>query len=119
MFSKVVIYQGNTLDYEYTVDDVKKRSYVIPADNVDTDLLKVSISPNAQSEEIDTYNLVQNIVDVDGTTRGYFLEESDDQRYNVVFGDGVICRQLIAGEVIKFKYVKTEGTAANLSLIHI
>ena len=113
MFSKVVIYQGNTLDYEYTVDDVKKRSYVIPADNVDTDLLKVSISPNAQSEEIDTYNLVQNIVDVDGTTRGYFLEESDDQRYNVVFGDGVICRQLIAGEVIKFKYVKTEGTAAN------
>ena len=57
--------------------------------------------------------MVQNIVDVDGTTRGYFLEETDDQRYNVVFGDGVICRQLIAGEVIKLKYVRTEGTAAN------
>ena len=112
-FSKVVINQGNTLTYQYIVDDVKKRDYLIPSDNVDTDLLSVSISPNAQSEEIDTYNLVQNIVDVDGTTRGYFLEETDDQRYNVVFGDGVICRQLIAGEVIKLKYVRTEGTAAN------
>ena len=112
-FSKVVINQGNTLTYQYTVDDVKKRDYLIPSDQVDTDLLSVSISPNAQSEEIDTYNLVQNIVDVDGTTRGYFLEETDDQRYNVVFGDGVICRQLIAGEVIKLKYVRTEGTAAN------
>ena len=113
VFTKVVINQGNTIEYQYTVDDVKKRSYLIPADQVDTDLLSVSISPNAQSEEIDTYNLVQNIVDVDGTTRGYFLEETDDQRYNVVFGDGVICRQLIAGEVIKLKYVRTEGTAAN------
>ncbi len=112
-FNKVVINQGNTLEYQYTVDDVKKRSYEIPADQIDTDLLTVSISPNAQSEEIDTYNLVKNIVDVDGTTRGYFLEETDDQRYNVVFGDGVICRQLIAGEIIKLKYVRTEGTAAN------
>ena len=34
-------------------------------------------------------------------------------RYSVVFGDGVICRQLISGEVIKLEYVKTEGTAAN------
>ena len=112
-FSKVIINQGNTLTYQYTVDDVKKRDYLIPSDQVDTDLLSVSISPNAQSEEIDTYNLVQNIVDVDCTTRGYFLEETDDERYNVVFGDGVICRQLIAGEVIKLKYVRTEGTAAN------
>ena len=112
-FSKVVIYQGNLISYQYIVDDVKKRSYLIPADQVDTDLLKVSISPNTQSEEIDTYNLVQNIVDVDGTTRGFFLEEGDDMRYSVVFGDGVICRQLISGEVIKLEYVKTEGTAAN------
>ena len=112
-FSKVVIYQGNLITYQYIVDDVKKRSYLIPADQVDTDLLKVSISPNTQSEEIDTYNLVQNIVDVDGTTRGFFLEEGDDMRYSVVFGDGVICRQLISGEVIKLEYVKTEGTAAN------
>ena len=112
-FEKLIVYQGNSLDFEYTVEDVKKRSYLIPSDQVDTDLLTVSISPNAQSEEIDTYNLVQNIVDVDGTTRGYFLEETDDLRYNVIFGDGIICRQLIAGEVIKIRYVRTDGAEAN------
>ena len=57
-FTQVVIYQGNTLEYEYVVEDVKKRTYLVPSDAIDTDLLKVSISPNAQSEEIDTYNLV-------------------------------------------------------------
>jgi len=112
-FDKVIIYQGNTLEFQYTVDDVNKREYLVPAENVDTELLSVSISPNAQSTEIDTYNLVQNIVDVDGTTRGYFLEETDDLRYNVIFGDGVICRRLISGEVIRLKYVRTDGPEAN------
>ena len=112
-FDKVIIYQGNTLEFSYTVDDVNKREYLVPAESVDTSLLFVSISPNAQSTEIDTYNLVQNIVDVDGTTRGYFLEETDDLRYNVIFGDGVICRRLISGEVIRMKYVRTDGPDAN------
>ena len=112
-FKKTVIYQGNLLEYKYTVTDVKKRKYEIPVDNVDTELLYVSISPNAQSEEIDTYNRVTNIVNVDGTTRGYFLEETDDLRYQVIFGDGIICRELIAGEVIKMRYVRTDGSAAN------
>ena len=112
-FAKTVIYQGNLLSYTYTVTDVKKRGYEIPVDSIDTDLLTVSISPNSQSEEIDTYNLVTNIVNVDGTTRGYFLEETDDLRYKVIFGDGIICRELIAGEVIRLSYVRTDGPDAN------
>ena len=71
-FNKTVVYQGNLLTYKYTVEDVKKRGYDIPVDNVDADLLYGSISPNAQSEEIDTYNRITDIVGVDGTTRGYF-----------------------------------------------
>ena len=112
-FPKTVVYQGNLLSYKYTVEDVKKRGYDIPVDSVDTDLLYVSISPNAQSEEIDTYNRITDIVRVDGTTRGYFLEETDDLRYKVIFGDGIIGRELIAGEVIRLKYVRTDGPVAN------
>ena len=112
-FNKTVVYQGNLLTYKYTVEDVKKCGYDIPVDNVDTDLLYVSISPNAQSEEIDTYNRITDIVGVDGTTRGYFLEETDDLRYKVIFGDGIIGRELIAGEIIRFKYVRTDGPLAN------
>jgi len=112
-FPKTVAYQGNLLNYTYTVQDVKKRGYEIPVDNVDTDLLYVSISPNAQSEEIDTYNRINDIVGVDGTTRGYFLEETDDLRYKIIFGDGIIGRELIAGEIIRLKYVRTDGPLAN------
>ena len=112
-FSNVIIYQGNLINYNYTVDYTKNQEYVIPAENVDTELLTVDISPNAQSDEKDTYNLAGNVTSLDENSRVYYLEESDDQRYKVIFGDGVIGRQLIDGEYITMNYVTTFGVEAN------
>ena len=112
-FSNVIIYQGNLINYNYTVDYTKNQEYIIPAENVDTELLTVDISPNAQSSETDTYNLAGNVTSLDENSRVYYLEESDDQRYKVIFGDGVIGRQLIDGEYITMNYVTTFGVEAN------
>ena len=112
-FTNVIIYQGNLLNYNYTVDYTKNQEYIIPAENVDTELLTVDISPNAQSDEKDTYNLAGNVTSLDENSRVYYLEESDDQRYKVIFGDGVIGRQLIDGEYITMNYVTTFGVEAN------
>ena len=112
-FSNVIIYQGNLINYNYTVDYTKNQEYVIPAENVDTELLTVDISPNAQSSETDTYNLAGNVTSLDENSRVYYLEETDDQRYKVIFGDGVIGRQLIDGEYITMNYVTTFGVEAN------
>ena len=112
-FTNVIIYQGNLLNYNYTVDYTKNQEYIIPAENVDTELLTVDISPNAQSSETDTYNLAGNVTSLDENSRVYYLEESDDQRYKVIFGDGVIGRQLIDGEYITMNYVTTFGVEAN------
>ena len=112
-FSNVIIYQGNLINYNYTVDYTKNQEYIIPAENVDTELLTVDISPNAQSDEKDTYNLAGNVTSLDENSRVYYLEETDDQRYKVIFGDGVIGRQLIDGEYITMNYVTTFGVEAN------
>ena len=112
-FSNVIIYQGNLLSYNYTVDYTKNQEYIVPAENVDTELLTIDISPNAQSEEKDTYNLAGNVTSLDENSRVYYLEETDDQRYKAIFGDGVIGRRLIDGEYITMNYVTTYGIEAN------
>jgi len=112
-FEKILIYQGNLLDFNYTVDYTQKQEYIIPAENVDTDLIYVDIAPNAQSSEIDTYSLSKNVTSLDSKSRVYFLEESDDLRYRLVFGDGVIGRKLVDGEYINITYVSTFGAEAN------
>jgi|TARA_B100000035_G_scaffold123802_1_gene105344 hypothetical protein len=112
-FDDVVIYQGNLLSYNYTVDYTKQQEFLIPAENVDTGLLSVDISPNAQSSETDTYSLVNNATALTETSRIYYLEETDDLRYRLIFGDGVLGRKLIDGEYIRLEYVQTDGVAAN------
>jgi hypothetical protein len=112
-FEKLVIYQGNLLTFNYTVDDTKKQEYVIPADGVDTELLVVAVKPNEQSAEIDEYSLSRNVTALDSTSRVYFLEETEDIRYKVVFGDGVLGRKLIDNEFIVLTYIATDGPSAN------
>ena len=113
VFDPVLVYQGNLLKFNYTVDYTKKQDYIIPTENVDTQLVYVDISPNAQSQEIDTYNLAKNVTTLNSTSRIYYLEETDDLRYRLVFGDGVLGRKLIDGEYIRLSYVTTFGEEAN------
>lgn len=113
VFDPVLVYQGNLLKFNYTVDYTKKQEYVIPTENVDTELVYVDISPNAQSQEIDTYNLAKNVTTLNSASRIYYLEETDDLRYRLVFGDGVLGRKLIDGEYIRLSYVTTFGEEAN------
>ena len=112
-FDNVLVYQGNLLTYNYTVDYTKKQDYIIPDENCDTGLLTVDISPTAQSSETDTYSPATNVTNADGNTRIYYLEETDDMRYRLVFGDGSIGRKLIDGEYITITYVSTDGVEAN------
>jgi len=112
-FDNVLVYQGNLLTYNYTVDYTKKQDYIIPDENVDTGLLTVDISPTEQSSETDTYSPATNVTNADGTSRIYYLEETDDMRYRLVFGDGSIGRKLIDGEYIRVSYVSTDGVEAN------
>lgn len=112
-FNNIIIYQGNLLEYNYTVDYTQKQDFIIPAENVDTDLIYVDISPNEQSTETDTYSKSANVTTLDSNSRVYYLEETDDLRYRLIFGDGILGRKLIDGEYIRLSYVQTTGQEAN------
>ncbi len=112
-FNKLLIYQGNLLDYSFTVDDTRKPEYVIPSENVDTARMKVLVRPNEQSVEVDEYSLSDNVTALTPTSRTYFLEETEDLRFKITFGDGVLGRKLIDNEFITVEYLDTDGSEAN------
>lgn len=112
-FNKLLIYQGNLLNYSFTVDDTRKPEYVIPSENVDTARMKVLVRPNEQSVEVDEYSLSDNVTALTPTSRTYFLEETEDLRFKITFGDGVLGRKLIDNEFITVEYLDTDGSEAN------
>ena len=112
-FTKLLVYQGNLLTYSFLVDDTKKSEYIIPSEDVDTERMKVFVRPNEQSVEVDEYSLSTNVTALTPTSRNYFLEETDDLRYKITFGDGILGRQLIDNEYITVEYLDTDGEVAN------
>jgi hypothetical protein len=112
-FSKMLVYQGNLLTYSFVVDDTKKSEYIIPSEDVDTERMKVFVRPNEQSVEVDEYSLARNVTALTSTSRNYFLEETDDLRYKITFGDGILGRELIDNEYITVEYLDTDGEVAN------
>jgi len=112
-FNKIVVYEGANLTHSYTVSSFKKQKYVIPADKVDTSTLRVTVKQNAQSTQEDVYVLATDVTTLNAESRVYFLTETEDQRYELQFGDDVIGRKLEDGEVINISYVRTHEADAN------
>jgi hypothetical protein len=112
-FRCVKIYEGSIVNFSYTVNKFIKQTYTIPSPNADTATLSVRVRANASSTASDVYNLVDNVTTVASTDRVYFLSEGEDMRFEILFGDGVIGRDLGDGEVIDLNYLVTVGEAAN------
>lgn len=111
--SDCLLYEGAILNYSYVVNDYQKQRFLIPADQVDTSTLIVRVRANQQSANSDTYNLVDNIVNLNSDSRVYFLNEVEDSRYEIKFGDGILGRKLVDNEIVEIEYIRTSGSAAN------
>ena len=113
-FSNLKIYEGTYVTYQYTVDttDIDQR-FLIPSANADTNTLIVSIQNSSTDTITNTYTLATGITSLTDTSKVYFLQEAEDGKFEIYFGDGVTGKQLVNGNIITLKYVVTNKTLAN------
>ena len=90
-FSNLSITEGSYLNYKYTAStsDIDQR-FIIPNDNVDTTSLTVKIQESSSDSTTNTYTLATGITGLDSTSKVYFLQEVENGRFEVYFGDGVL-----------------------------
>jgi hypothetical protein len=113
-FSNLNIYEGTYVTYQYTVDtsDVDQR-FLIQSANADTSTLTVQVQNSSVDTTVNTYTKATSITELDSTSKVYFLQEAEDGKFEIYFGDGVIGKALEDGNIIILKYVVTNKTAAN------
>ena len=113
-FSGVPIYEGTRVRYTYTVDSNNlEQRFVIPAANVDTTTLIPSVQASSSDVTTEIYTLNTDYTTLDSTTLVYFLQEIEDGKFEVYFGDGVNGKKPIDGNIIILDYVVTSGTTAD------
>ena len=113
-FSNLKIYEGTYVTYQYTYDstDVDQR-FLIQSASADVTTLTVQVQNSSTDTVINTYTKATSITELDSTSKVYFLQEAEDGKFEVYFGDGVTGKALTHGNIIILKYVVTNKTAAN------
>ena len=113
-FSNLSITEGSYLNYKYTVStsDIDQR-FIIPNDNVDTTSLTVKIQESSSDSTTNTYTLATGITGLDSTSKVYFLQEVENGRFEVYFGDGALGTAVADGNIVIFDYVTCNRDAPN------
>ena len=113
-FSNVTLYEGTLVTFKYTVDsnDPDQR-FVIPSNKADTSTLKVTVQNSAVDTTTSTYTFASNYSNVNSTTKSFFLQEAEDGRFEVYFGDGITGQNVSDGNIVILEYIVTNRTESN------
>ena len=113
-FSDVKIYEGTLVTFRYTVDTTDTdQKFIIPSSLADTSTLVVKVQTSSNDTTTNTYTLATGLATVQSTSKVYFLQEIEDGKFEIYFGDGVIGSALTNGNIIILEYIVTNVEAAN------
>lgn len=113
-FTNVSIKEGTYLKAYFTVNtNLKSQKFILSNPFIDTSTIRVKVFPNSSSTSFEIYRPADNVLNVTPTSRVFFIEEVEDENYEIMFGDGIFGRKLENNEYIEITYLTTNGPASN------
>ena len=108
-FKDIEIYQGTFLTKQFIVDGSLDQRFILNNPFIDTSTIFVYVKGINDSGLGVQYSLVENILQVDSTSKIYLLQEVQDEKYELLFGDGKIGKKLENNALITVNYIVTDG----------
>ena len=113
-FTDIMVYEGNVLNINFTYSSRNPtQKFIIPNSGVDTELISVHVRSNEQSTAKTKYNAHSSLFDINKDSKVYYLQEIEDERYQLLFGDGIFGKKLEEGNFIEADYIVTNGDTGN------
>jgi hypothetical protein len=112
-FNNIEIYQGTFLTKQFVVDGSLDQRFILNNSFIDTSTISVYVKGINDSGIGVEYSLVDNILEVNSSSRIYLLQEVQDEKYELLFGDGLIGQKLENNAVITVNYIINDGEDGN------
>ena len=108
------VYEGTFVTQTFTVDTGNpQQKFILPNSGIDTDTLSVIVKDTALSTVSRKFELFDSLFNVTKSTRSYFIHEISQERYELLFGDGIFGVKLDNSNFIQATYIISNGSAAN------
>ena len=112
-FDLIKLYEGSLIEESYTYNSRNpNQKFLINNIGCDSELINVTVGINDYTEK-QKYAFQNSLFSINENSRVFFLQEIEDERYEVIFGDGVFGKNLSEGNIVDISYIKTNGDSAN------
>jgi hypothetical protein len=109
-FNNISIYEGRFLTKSFIIDNNQpNQKFIIPNADVDTELIRVFVTDITNEE----YTKFDNILNVNKNSKIFLVQEVEDEKYQILFGDNIFGRRPISGSSVYVSYITTNGKQAN------
>ncbi len=119
-FENLEVIEGTrvTQTFIYSARNLNQR-FLLSNAGIDTDTIQVKVKPSEGSTISVKYDVSNSLIDqktnsvINGSSTIYFIQEIEDERYEVIFGDGIFGKALEDGNVVEVSYLVCAGADAN------
>jgi len=112
-FSGIDIYQGTFVRNAFVVDGSLDQRFILNNSFIDTSTINVYVKGVSDTGLGNEYKLVDNILNLNASSEIYLIQEVQDEKYELLFGDGYFGKKLENGSVITATYIITDGIEGN------
>jgi hypothetical protein len=114
LFDGIDVYEGSLLTANFTVNSNNpNQKFILENSNIDTSTISVIVRNTESSSVTRNFAFSDSILNVTSDSRVFFIQEIEDQRYELIFGDGVFGKKLDNLNYIDVSYVITGGESGN------
>ena len=113
-FTDIEVYEGARISQSFTVNAFEpNQRFILDNAGIDTNLIRVTVRSNSSATAGTKYYLADSLFDVKGDSHVYFIQEIEDERYELIFGDGIFGKKLEQPQYITAEYTVSSGKDAN------
>lgn len=112
-FDNITIREGTFLTKKFTVDASLDQKFILDNPFIDTSTIRVYVKGISDSGLGSLYSLVDNIFDINSSSEIFLVQEVQDEKYQLLFGDGIFGKKLENSSIITTNYIVTSGKDGN------
>ena len=110
----ISIKEGEPITQRFTVNTNNDgQRFVLGNPNIDTTTIKIRIQTSSSNTSLRTFTEASNLVDVSANSNVYFIQENENGKYELLFGDGVLGTALDNGNIVIADYNVVNGSITN------
>ena len=109
----IEIHQGTVLTSQFIFDDSTDQRFILGNTSIDASTITVFVKGAADSGLGREFSMIDNILKINKDSEVFFVQEVQDEKYEILFGDGYFGKKVENGSIITIRYISTDGANGN------